>query len=236
VVAGGTLSCPNTCIADGNIHAAAESGTIYNNYSGGTNTVNSTQVIDFANNFAELKGLSTWLTAQTTTSGDSCSYNSASNTLTCTGTKAGLNVINIPTTGTVNAGLLGTANLEFTTTVSGATLVLNVAGASSALGTSYGFKATDKQKVLFNYSATSLTLGGTIDASVLAPWANVVTAAGASGQFTGNLIAQSFAGGGLEFENNLFNGDIPEPGTFVLMSAGLLLAVAARRRAKRPTA
>jgi choice-of-anchor A domain-containing protein len=236
VVAGGTLACPTNgsgCIADGNIWAHAETGLIYNNTSGGTNTIGGTtgtDPVDFSNNFAELKGLSTWLTGEKTTAGDGCTY--AFTVLTCTASASGLNVIDIG----ANATYLSTANLVFTM-AAGATLVINVDGSvSNSLGSSgHGFSVTDQQKLLFNYSSNTplLNLGGTVDGSLLAPYSNVTAATGITGQFTGNLIAQSYSGTGVEFENDLFNGELPEPGTFAMLGGGVLLLWAARRRARR---
>jgi choice-of-anchor A domain-containing protein len=231
VVAGGTLTAQNRPVIDGNIHAKAESGTFYDNMPHYVNTVSSTPVIDFADTFKKVESTSSYLFAKATTSGDSCT--SAYGTLTCTATKSGLNVIN------VNASLLSNTNLRFNM-VSGATLVINVigtvAGTTYTLGSgSYGFDVTDKRALLFNFSATSLQLAGTINASVLAPYANVTVKSGTSGQFTGNLIANSYNGTGLEFENQLFNGYIsPEPATWGLLGGGLLaMGAVARRRQKR---
>jgi choice-of-anchor A domain-containing protein len=232
VVAGGTLACPSGsgCIADGNTWAHAETGTIYNNTSGGTNTIGGTDPVDFSDSFTELKGLSTWLTAQASTAGDGCTY--AYTVLTCTASASGMNVIDIG----ANAAYLSTANLVFNV-AAGATLVINVDGSVSNIlgGSGYGFSVTDKQKLLFNYSSNTplLSLGGTVDGSVLAPWANVTAATGANGQFYGNLIAQSYSGSGLEFENQQFNGELPEPATLAMMGGGVLLLLAARRRAQR---
>ena len=235
LVAGGALSCPNQCEVNGNIYAGSESGTIYDNTTGFKNAIGGPDPIDFSDTFTQLKGLSTWLTGLGTTSGDGCTF--AFTTLTCTAAASGLNVIDIPATGTVNAALLGTANLAFDISP-GATLVIDVAGVSGSLGSpGHGFSVTDKQKLLFNYSSatTLITLGGTVDGSLLAPWANVSTGSGLSGggQFTGNLIAQSYSGSGLEFENDLFNGDVPEPGTFAMLGGGVTMLLAAllmRRR------
>jgi choice-of-anchor A domain-containing protein len=236
VVAGGTLACPDTCgEIKGNMYAGAESGTIYDNTAGHVNTIGGTSPIDFSDNFTELKGLSTWLTGRATTAGDGCAYDTNSTTLTCTANAAGMNVINIPATGTVNASLL-TGNLVFSI-ASGATLVINVDGSVSNIlgGASHGFSVTDNQKLLFNYSSNTpiVNLGGTVDGSLLAPYSNVTVTTGISGQFTGNLIAQSYSGTGIEFENDLFNGEIPEPGTFAMLGGGALLLLAARRRAQR---
>jgi choice-of-anchor A domain-containing protein len=232
VVAGGTLACPSGsgCIADGNIWAHAETGTIYNNTAGGTNTIGGTDPVYFSDNFTELKGLSAWLTGRATTAGDGCTY--AYTVLTCTASGSGMNVINIG----ANAAYLSTANLVFNI-AAGASLVINVDGSVSNIlgGSSHGFSATDEQKLLFNYSSNTplLTLGGTVDGSLLAPWSNVTAAGGITGEFTGNLIAQSYTGTGVEFENNLFNGELPEPGTFAMLGGGALLLWAARRRARR---
>ena len=235
VVAGTSLNCPNGCSADGNIWARAETGTIYNNYSGGTNTIGGaggTDPIDFSGQFTQLKSLSTSLSGMATTSGDGCTV--AYGTITCTATKAGLNVINIPASSTdpnvVTAAMLGTDDLVFN--INAGYLVVNVAGAAASTLAANSFKTSDVTKLLINYSSatTSLTLGGTVDASVLAPWAAVTSSA--NGQFTGNLIAQSYSGGGLEFEGELFN-ELPEPGTFAMLGGGALLLWAARRRARR---
>ena len=236
VVAGTSLNCPNGCTADGNIWARAETGTIYNNYSGGTNTIggaSGTDPIDFSNQFTQLKNLSTSLSAMATTSGDGCVLNYS--TITCTATKAGMNVIDIPATGgagVVTSAMLGQSGYSLVFNITAGYLVVNVAGGSSLALSSGSFTTNDVTKLLINYSSTttSLTLGGTVDASVLAPWAAVTS--NANGQFTGNLIAQSYTGGGLEFENQLFN-ELPEPGTFAMLGGGALLLWAARRRARR---
>jgi choice-of-anchor A domain-containing protein len=234
VVAGTSLNCPNTCTADGNIWTSSETGVIYDNYSGGTNhSTGGTDPIDFSNNFTQLQSLSTSLTGMATTSGDGCVLNYS--TITCTATKAGMNVIDIPATGgtgVVTSAMLGQAGIGLVFNINAGYLVVNVAGGSLALS-SGSFTTSDVTKLLLNYSSstTALTLGGTVDASVLAPWA-VVTAPNANGQFTGNLIAQSYSGGGLEFEGELFN-ELPEPGTFAMLGGGALLLWAAQRRARR---
>ena len=239
VVAVTSLNCPTSgsCSADGNIWTSAETGTIYNNYTGGINhSTGGTSPIDFSNNFTQLKNLSTSLSGMAATSGDGCSYNSDSKTITCTATKAGMNVINIPASSAdpnaVTAAMLGQSGIGLVFNINAGYLVVNVAGGSLALS-SGSFAASDVTKLLINYSSntTALTLGGTVDGSVLAPWA-VVTAPHANGQFTGNLIAQSYSGGSLEFEGELFN-ELPEPGTFAMLGGGALLLWAARRRARR---
>jgi choice-of-anchor A domain-containing protein len=87
------------------------------------------------------------------------------------------------------------------------------------------------QSLLFNaYQATTVSLSGSVEASLLATNANVT--ATVSGNFTGNLIAASYTGvNGYEFEDSLFT--TPEPGTVTLLGGGALLLFAARRRFRR---
>jgi choice-of-anchor A domain-containing protein len=166
-------------------------------------------------------------------------------TITFTGTDPSLDVFN------VDISVLGGNNTININDPSSATVVINVTGTSGTTtgasinvngGGANGDSTTaDSKKVLFNFfQATSLTFGGSVIGSVLAPYATVT---GLSRQLDGQLIAGNYTGS-TEFHDLLFNGTnlpnpqtstsnpTPEPGTLVMFAIGLSLVAMTRLKAK----
>ena len=163
--------------------------------------------------------------------------NNGFGTITLTGTDPNLDVF------TIAFALLGGNNSININDPVGATVLINVVGTSGSTtgasikvnnnGANGDSTTADAQKVLFNfYQATSLTFGGSVIGSVLAPNANVT---GSNGQLDGALIAKNYTGT-TEFHDLVFNGSlpspVPEPGTWAMFLLGLGLLAASRKNSK----
>ena len=125
------------------------------------------------------------------------------------------------------------------------TVIVNVAGtADSFNGGSINISGVKTNNVIFNFgSATSLSLSAiAFNGTILAPYAGFT---GTWGQINGQLIANTIAGT-TELHDVLFNGTLPagadpisplssmpEPSTWILFSAGLLLVGISQRRLRR---
>ena len=136
----------------------------------------------------------------------------------------------------VNGSDLASANGLTITAPAGATVLLNINGATDSLSNfQITLNGTDDTHVLYNfYQATALTDSSvSIEGSVLAPYAAV---SGSGAHINGTLVANSFSGG-LEQHEFLFQGNLPastpEPGTWVTFVAGLGLVWLGRWRVSR---
>lgn len=154
------------------------------------------------------------------------------NNITLTGTDSDLNVFNLTA-----QDLLNCCSLTIKAP-SSSTVLVNISGTTcefSGFGTS--LLGVNKNKVLYNFSeATSLNIFNIgVEGSVLAPYAKLGFW---SGQINGSLIGNSLDNISVvnngEVHNKLFQGDIPtvpEPPTWLLVSAGgLLISVYRLRR------
>lgn len=236
VVAGGNLNFQNGQVFNGNVVVSVKSSGAYNILNGSL-TQGATVPVDFAAEKTYLTNLSARLSQQTTTgtlteawdggfllSGDGNSatqiFNLTADQLKRTNTfKFKNNVTNSP---------------------ENATFVFNISGSAASMS---NFDMREFQNalglssdnVLFNfYQATDLSIGSIgVKGSILAPLANVSTD---YGHIDGTLIANSVTGH-LEFHDIPFEGEddvptpptpptppptVPEPGTILLLGAGLL--------------
>jgi choice-of-anchor A domain-containing protein len=156
--------------------------------------------------------------------------------------------INITGTGAVyvnlNPAYLNGNSLHITYANTVTSVIFNVAGGTISTGSGQFFyngaqvsnNDFGKNPVLFNfYQATSLTLGGSFAASILAPFANVTTGSDILGQ----LIAGQVTSVG-ETHDDYFSGTglvsttaTPEPMTFALIGGGLIAIGSLRKRRKK---
>ncbi|MGE4422537.1 MAG: choice-of-anchor A family protein [Pseudodesulfovibrio sp.] len=181
---------------------------------------------DFAEQELYLKGLSASLGAYAATGSDVLS----GSTLTLTGDGSSLfQIFNLDVSDLLNSNTLLLSGI-----LEGSTILINVSGETANLSNA-GLQALDEfsDNVLFNfYEATSLSLGSIgVEGSILAPYAAV---SGGWGNIDGTLIASSYTGT-MELHDNPFDGGtpVPEPGTFLIMGAGLLGLAGFMRRSKR---
>ena len=204
IAAGGATG--EASIFNGNWYFSGTDSTFYNN---GTGNAVSSNPVTFSTAFQQFTSVSTQLSNDSTTKGDSCT--ASGNVTTCTVSASGLNIINV-------SGATGTLSGD-----------IEINGAGNNGDNSPG----GAQDVLFNFDqATAITLGGSSMGSVLAPDAAVT---GDGGQFVGSLVAASFtagASGGTEFHNFTFQGTTfaPEPAPLACVGAGLIALALIRRR------
>ena len=212
--------------ANGSVSYGPGGGTV----TGGVIQNNSGLVspVNFAAEESYLKSLSAELSQQSTSLGAELKYG-ANMYLTGDGTTA-LQVFHLD-----GAELLSATSLMLNDIAEGASLLLNISGDVSGL-TNMGLSALTAfgDKVLFNfYDADILTLAGVgVWGSILAPHAAVSFN---SGQINGTVIADYLTGSG-QYNYNPYVGDglgstpVPEPGTLVLFSIGILGAYGVLRR------
>jgi choice-of-anchor A domain-containing protein len=256
LVTGGKFQPAGSGTVNGNLWEAFAGTPDLNYGASGTTTIGGIDPIDFVTAFQQLDTLSTTLSGYSNTiaTGNGC-VNSSGNII-CTANATGLNVINIPYSavtssagGTVTSADLGAANLTFNVGSSATGVVINIVGDASGnsvkLGSGKGFTVHgDGTKLLFNYSsANALVIGGSVSASLLAPYSTVTTASGLNGEFDGNFIAGAYSGSGLAFhtknkgDSDLFTGVLPqpssptpEPATWAMFGGGAVLVWIGRRR------
>ncbi len=150
--------------------------------------------VDFAATSADMAKVSTYLSAQQTTAGDSFGKN-GNGVFVFNSTVAGDNVFNL--TAKDLAAFSGSQVL-FTSTVAGATDIINIQDSGTLslpgnFGISYGGTMTDS-KVLMNFSnATTLNVDPNVsyDLSILAPNATINTS---GGNITGSVFAANLMG------------------------------------------
>ncbi len=236
-VIGGTLTGPTAINNSGSVsyvYAASHNGAInFNNggslYNPGSDPINfSAEETAMVNESSLLAG-----EAPTGTVCFSSSYGCSGHTVVLTGTSSTINYFTVP------GSDFGYGNIDIEVPT-GSTVVVNVTGSSATFssagvyinGSAESDTDDDENMILFNFpTATSVTVSGGFDASILAPYA-VLDAE--SGQIGGNEIAAQITGGA-EFHNDEFVGAIPlyssspaatpEPGTLVLMSTGIFFLV-----------
>jgi choice-of-anchor A domain-containing protein len=206
---------------------------------GGVNMINGTlktgggDPINFASQATFLTSYATQLSLVAATGTVSDNYG----TVTLSGTSSTLDVFDVPI-----ADLGGNNTIDINNP-SGATVLINVTGTSGTTtgagmyingnGANGNSTTTQADNVLFNfYQATSITFGGSVLGTVLAPSAAVTGA----GQLDGGLIAKSFSGT-TEFHNYVLTGTlppyvpgVPEPTPLILCGSALVIAGLARRR------
>jgi len=240
----------NTVIAGGNLNL--DEGVIYNGNAviGGTATIpengnstpdgsiniveNTSELINWANQQAYLTDLSSQLNAMQNTGTVEYKWSGIHVT---TDSTSDVQVFDVDGEDWSSASWYTFANENTANTApSNATFVFNISGTSvsmqnagmerflAALGESY-------DNVLFNfYEAIDLTLSSIdVEGTILAPLAHITAT---DGNINGNVIAKSFDGTRFGINDRLFEsggGDpvppapVPEPGTLVLFSCGLLL-------------
>jgi choice-of-anchor A domain-containing protein len=148
--------------------------------------------------------------------------------LTAAGPPASLYVFNVTGAELANAAGHGLS----ITAPAGSTVVVNVAGAASALASmGITLNGVDRQHVLYNFfEAQNLTINAiSVEGTVLAPLATVNFV---NGQINGTLIANHLTGSG-ESHLHLFEGTlptVPEPGTCALGALGMAIVVGLQRR------
>lgn len=132
----------------------------------------------------------------------------------------------------VTAAQLSATNNFVINAPSGTTVVVNIDGANASFQNA-GFSLTGgvtNDKVMLNFwNATSLSMSGVgIYGTVFAPQAEVNFA---NGQLNGQLIANSFTGGG-EMHIGNFTGTVPvpEPASIAALTVGALSLLRRRRR------
>lgn len=228
LVAGGALAFTKGQINNGNAVTGGPAFLAPNaNIKDGNLTTNSPVPIDFAAEAAYLRDLSSQLASMTA---NGKALNQWGGTYLTTDSTSMMQVFDIDGSALSDSNnfafLNNTANIP-----ENATLVFNVSGTDNAmqnmgmqsfvdaLGSSY-------DNVLFNfYEATALTLTKIgIEGSILAPYANIIAN---NGQMNGTIMANSW-NGNMELHNVPFDSTtpgpnpVPEPGTLVLFSVGLI--------------
>jgi choice-of-anchor A domain-containing protein len=145
---------------------------------------------------------------------------------------SGLQVFNLDAADLLNANTLSIDQIA-----DGATILINVNGATAGL-VNMGMDALMpySDNILFNfYNAEDLRLDSVgIKGSILAPGADVTNEWGGWGHIDGTLIASSY-NAHIEQHDNPFDGGtpVPEPGTFLITGLGLLGMAGFLRRGRR---
>jgi choice-of-anchor A domain-containing protein len=237
---------PHNVYVDGNFSnpsgGGSVGGTVYygGTYSSGDTLSNSRMAsaqadpVDFLGAQTNLTSVSATLASATANGTVSSAYN----TYTLTGTNSSINVFNL------TGGSYSNSTMNITAPA-GSTVIINVAGTSDSFsGGSINLNGVSANDVIWNFSsATAISVGSiAFNGTLLAPGASFT---GTYGQLNGQLIVDN-AAGTTELHDVLFNGALPssgstsdqsgiastpEPGTWVLLVAGVVLIAIARRRA-----
>jgi choice-of-anchor A domain-containing protein len=256
LVVGGNLSFTNSSIGGGNTRVAGDvtassatiGGTLY--YGGANNATNGTYDPKFAQGggipptfFSGANGQLQSVSSTLASQGANGATSLSGTTLTLTGSNSAIDYFS------VTSAQLATSTSLNIVAPSGATVVVNVDGATDTLTGGMSLSGVAEDKVLFNfYNATTLYLGSNNSGlaflgSVLAPDATLY---GTNGHTDGNVMVGGISATAYSFEyhdTGLFNGtltvantpslsSVPEPPTIVLAGLGTVGAVilAARKR------
>jgi choice-of-anchor A domain-containing protein len=218
----------------------AGTGTLYLNNGATRNATCATggfNCINFTSAATSLKSYSTFLAG-------------LSNTTTATADAGGGYDITVSSTGTtvvtLTAAQLAAGALHLALPGTG-TLLINVIadGAGNASTSNNGIfvngsqilgdNAIQAERIVYNFTGTTFTANETITGTILAPYATVT---GTGQQIDGQLIADNFTGSA-EFHDLLFQGTLPpqtatpEPASFLMLGAGLLIVGTQSKRFRR---
>ena len=238
---------PNNAVVNGNFNNPASGGSVGGTisyggtYSSGTTLKNAKESkpaaspIDFLSAKTDLRSLSATLASQ---QANGVVGDDGYGTYTLKGQSETTNIFNLKDSSYTGK----TINIS---APESSTVIVNVAGtADSFNGGSINISGVKTNNVIFNFgSATSLSLSAiAFNGTILAPYAGFT---GTWGQINGQLIANTIAGT-TELHDVLFNGTLPagadpisplssmpEPSTWILFSAGLLLVGISQRRLRR---
>jgi choice-of-anchor A domain-containing protein len=231
IVVGGTLTASNGGVGsnqDGAIYYGSSAPSLSGFTANGGQFGNQT-LVNFAASASEYTSYSAQLgglSANGTTS-----FNSNGNTLTLTGTAAGLNVF------TLAGSTLTSSQTIDISAPTGSTVLINVTGSAATFQNGEVMESgITGSSVLYNFiTATSVDLAGSKDpmGSILAPDAGVI---GSYGSMYGQLIAGSYSGN-TQFNDGTFTGtlpgQVPVPPSLPLLASGLLGLLLLRTRSAR---
>jgi choice-of-anchor A domain-containing protein len=211
----------------------AGTGTLYLNNGATRNATCATggfNCINFASAATSLKSYSTFLAglANTTTGYDITVVATGTTVVTLTAAQlaAGALHLTLPGTGTLLINVIADGTGNASTSNNG--IFVN---GSQILGDS----AIQAERIVYNFTGTTFTANETITGTILAPYATVT---GTGQQIDGQLIANNFTGSA-EFHDLLFQGALPpqtatpEPASFLMLGAGLLIVGTQSKRFRR---
>jgi choice-of-anchor A domain-containing protein len=180
--------------------------------------------INFAAAKADLSALSDTFAGAATTGTAAYAYSG----VTFTGSNSSVEYIDL-----IGSQFSAINNATFNTFAAGSTIILNISGLSGGLTNMSLSTGNNYNLVLNYYEATSLYFNDVnIAATILAPNATIT---GGNGTITGTVIANNWnssvtlAAGHADF-SNIVTAPVPEPSTYAMLLAGLLLIGAASRR------